>query len=53
MQKGKSVDTGWLDVGLECTYSHRNVFGGDAVTIPAGAGYATVNRIYGGLTAQF
>jgi hypothetical protein len=51
--KGNSVETGWLDVGLEYTYSHRNVFGGDAATIPAGAGYATANRIYGGVTARF
>jgi len=53
VQKGNSVETGWLDVGLEYTYSHRNVFGGDAATVPAGAGYATANRIYGGVTARF
>jgi hypothetical protein len=53
VQRGTSVDLGWLDVGLEYTYSHRNVFGGDAATIPAGAGYATENRVYGGVTARF
>jgi hypothetical protein len=53
VQRARSVDTGWLDVGLEYTYSHRNVLGGDAATVPAGAGYATANRIYGGVTARF
>src|SRR6516165_6641843 len=53
VQKGNSVDTGWLDVGLEYTYSHRNVFGGNLATIPAGFGFATENRVYGGVTARF
>jgi hypothetical protein len=53
VQRAKSVDTGWLDVGLEYTYSHRNVFGGNIATIPAGFGYATENRVYGGVTARF
>ena len=50
---GNTVGTGWLDVGLEYVYAHRNVFGGTAATIPAGAGFATSNRVLGSVTARF
>ena len=51
--RGNSVGTGWLDVGLEYVYSHRDVFGGDAATATAGAGFATANRVLGSVTARF
>ena len=30
--RGNTVGTGWLDVGVEYVYSHRNIFGGTAAT---------------------
>jgi DcaP outer membrane protein len=51
--RGNTVGTGWLDVGLEYVYTRRNVFGGDAATLPAGAGFATANRVLGSVTARF
>jgi hypothetical protein len=51
--RGNTVATGWLDVGLEYVYTHRNVFGGDAATFPAGLGFATANRVLGSVTARF
>jgi len=51
--RGNTVGTGWLDVGLEYVYAHRNVFGGTAATIPAGFGYANANRVLGSVTARF
>jgi hypothetical protein len=51
--RGTTVGTGWLDVGLEYVYAHRNVLGGTAATIPAGAGFATANRVLGSVTARF
>jgi hypothetical protein len=51
--RGNTVGTGWLDVGLEYVYAHRNVFGGTPATIPAGAGFATANRVLGSVTARF
>ena len=51
--RGNTVGTGWLDVGLEYVYAHRNVFGGTAATIPAGLGFATANRVVGSVTARF
>ena len=51
--RGNTVGTGWLDVGLEYVYTHRNVFGGDAATFPAGLGFATANRVLGSVTARF
>ena len=50
---GNTVGTGWLDVGFEYVYSHRDVFGGTVATFPAGAGFATANRVLGSVTARF
>jgi DcaP outer membrane protein len=51
--RGNTVGTGWLDVGLEYVYTHREVFGGSPATLPVGLGYATANRIYASVTARF
>ena len=51
--RGNTVGTGWLDVGVEYVYSHGNIFGGTAATIPAGAGFATANRVLGSVTMRF
>ena len=51
--RGNAVANGWLDVGLEYVYAHRNVYGGTAATIPAGFGVATANRILGSVVARF
>ena len=51
--RGNAVANGWLDVGLEYVYSHRNVYGGTVATIPAGFGFANANRILGSVTARF
>ncbi|MBR0695529.1 DcaP family trimeric outer membrane transporter [Bradyrhizobium lablabi] len=51
--RGNNVGTGWLDVGLEYVYSHRDVFGGTPATLPAGAGFATANRVLGSVTVRF
>lgn len=50
---GNRVGFGWLDLGLEYVYSHRDVFGGAAATATAGAGVGTGNRVYGSITARF
>jgi hypothetical protein len=50
---GTTVDTGWLDVGLEYVYSQRDVFGGSAATLPAGNGSGTANRILGAAIGRF
>lgn len=47
------VGTGWLDVGLEYVYTHRDVFGGSAATDGVGAGFGTANRMYGSVTVRF
>jgi DcaP outer membrane protein len=51
--RGNAVGTGWLDVGLEYVFTHRDVLGGTAATTPAGLGYATANRILGSVTMRF
>ena len=51
--RGNTVGTGWLDVGLEYVYLHRDVFGGAAATSAAGAGFGTSNRVLGSVTARF
>jgi hypothetical protein len=51
--RGDTVGLGWLDVGFEYVYSHGNIFGGTAATVPAGFGYATANRVLGSVTARF
>jgi len=48
-----TVNTGWLDVGLEYIYARRDVFGGAAATGPAGLGYGVTNRIVVGATGRF
>ena len=50
---GYTVGNGWLDVGVEYVYSHRDVFGGTVATVPAGFGYATANRVLGSVTMRF
>jgi hypothetical protein len=47
------VGTGWLDVGLEYVYTHRDVFGGSAATDGVGDGFGTGSRIYGSVTVRF
>ncbi len=51
--RGNTVGTGWLDVGLEYVYAHRDVLGGHRGHIPAGAGFATANRVLGSVTIRF
>jgi hypothetical protein len=51
--RGNTVGTGWLDVGLEYVYIHRDVFGGAAATSTAGAGFGASNRVLGSVTARF
>jgi hypothetical protein len=51
--RGTSVGTGWLDVGLEYVYAHRDVLGGTVATSSAGEGFATGNRVLGSITARF
>ncbi len=51
--RGNTVATGWLDVGLEYVYTHRDVVGGSVATGTAGAGFATANRVLGSVTARF
>lgn len=48
-----SVDTGWLDAGIEYIYTKRNVFGGQAATGPAGAGYGVANRLTAAAIVRF
>ena len=50
---GNTVGTGWLDVGLEYVYTHRDVLGGTAATAPAGFGSAIANRVLGSVTMRF
>jgi hypothetical protein len=51
--QGNTVGTGWLDVGMEYVYTHRDVFGGSAATSTAGLGFGTANRLLGSVTARF
>jgi DcaP outer membrane protein len=51
--RGASVATGWLDVGIEYMYTHRDVFGSAAATGAAGSGSGTANRIVTTATARF
>ncbi len=51
--RGTTVDTGWLDVGLEYVYAERDVFGGAAATGTAGEGSGKANRIYGAVIGRF
>jgi hypothetical protein len=51
--RGNTVGTGWLDVGLEYVYTHRDVFGGSAATAAAGFGNGTADRVLGSATIRF
>jgi DcaP outer membrane protein len=51
--RGNTVGTGWLDVGLEYVYMHRDMFGGSVATAAAGLGFATANRILASATIRF
>jgi len=53
LRSNSTVGTGWLDVGLEYVYTHRDVFGGNAATGNAGLGYGIANRIYFSVTMRF
>ena len=48
-----TVDTGWLDVGLEYVYTQRQVFGGSTATAAAGDGDGVANRILGAAIGRF
>jgi hypothetical protein len=48
-----TVDTGWLDVGLEYVYTQRDVFGDSVATLPFAYGYGPANRIYGAAIGRF
>jgi len=50
--RGNTVGNGWLDVGIEYVYTHRDVFGG-AVATGTGAGFGTANRAVGSVTTRF
>ena len=47
------VDTGWLDIGIEYISSRRNVFGGDAATLPTSLANGTGSRILGAAIGRF
>ena len=51
--RGNTVGTGWLDVGLEYVYMHRDVFGGSTATAAAGLGFATASRLLASATIRF
>jgi hypothetical protein len=49
-----SVDTGWLDVGVEYLYTRRDLFGGAAAAMGAGGvGHGVQNRVLFGAVARF
>jgi hypothetical protein len=48
-----SVETGWLDVGLEYLYTRRDLFGGPIASGVAGADYGVSNRFVGAAIARF
>jgi len=50
---GGTVNTGWLDVGLEYVYTRRDVFGGAIATAAAGNGYGVANRILAAGVGRF
>jgi hypothetical protein len=45
--------SGWLDIGLEYLWTRRTVFGGDAMTLPAGQDVGVANRILFATIARF
>jgi hypothetical protein len=45
--------SGWLDIGLEYLWTRRTVFGGDALSLPAGQDVGTANRILFATIARF
>jgi hypothetical protein len=45
--------TGWLDVGIEYLWTRRSVFGGSAMTQPAGRDVGEANRILFATIARF
>jgi hypothetical protein len=48
-----TVETGWLDVGLEYVFTQRDVFGGAAATGTAGDDYGVANRIVAAAIVRF
>lgn len=53
ISRNGTVDTGWLDTGIEYIHTRRNVFGGAAATGAAGDGYGVANRFMGAAVARF
>jgi hypothetical protein len=51
--RGTTVDTGWLDLGIEYVYTQRDLFGGAAAAIPLAAGYGTANRVLASAIGRF
>jgi DcaP outer membrane protein len=51
--RGNTVDTGWLDLGIEYVYTQRDLFGGAAAAIPLAAGNGTANRILASAIGRF
>ena len=45
--------SGWLDIGIEYLWTRRTVFGGDALTLPAGQDVGVANRILFATIARF
>jgi hypothetical protein len=52
-QRNGTVDTGWLDAGVEYIYTDRKVYGGAAATGAAGDGYGKANRFMGAAIVRF
>jgi hypothetical protein len=49
-----SVDTGWLDIGVEYLFTRRDLFGGAAAAMGAGGlGHGIQNRLLFGAVARF
>jgi len=48
-----TVETGWLDAGIEYIYTKRDVFGGAAATGTAGLGYGVANRLMAAAIVRF
>ncbi|PWS36186.1 hypothetical protein DFH01_13365 [Falsiroseomonas bella] len=49
-----SVDTGWLDIGVEYLFTRRDLFGGAAAAMGAGGiGHGIQNRVLFGAVARF
>ena len=45
--------SGWVDVGIEYLYSHRDLLGGSTAAGAAGDGYGVANRVLFGVIVRF